>query len=318
MKKEELVALQQRWLTFLKDTETEADQLLAAAWPELEQLLNSDLNVHDSLVGLLAGKINNLLNKAEQISNEQIFSTYIFTDDVCNAFEDKWRTECLNRWIAFRHKLTKQSDALYDHRNEKIDLDRMYSELVAEFESLQNTLTCTQCGSPLRIDKMFFLPTYVNCPACNTQNTFYPSPKVNYFRSIIDIRVAAWPTLHPKKADDYTKYRAIIGAASMMADTPSAEDDSPLAPVHGISFYDYTAAGKAMSMGIPLKEIFKLLGIGIEIPVWIEVSTIWAQRQTKHNRQLGKLFMEYWEEADDHPKLGATLKKYIALFDAEQ
>ncbi len=64
------------------------------------------------------------------------------------------------------------------------DLEVKYQAILDEFEQTKKRFTCTQCGTPLVLDKIFFIATYITCTSCQTQNTFEPSPQAKMLQHI--------------------------------------------------------------------------------------------------------------------------------------
>ncbi len=274
---------------FLEKIETQFDELIAAAEPDLRHLYRTDRGAYLALLHSVRHQLEQLIIKAR--------------DTMIKAYEEngehKYNDKDYEYVEHFINGLDSRQRAFFN-KIEVDDIDQMYQDLLAEFETVKNTLKCTQCGSLLNIDKMYFLPTYVDCPSCNTQNTFNPSQAMYDFAH----HVQTQPILNPDCVDAYKKYAAIVGEAQPSVDAePSVEVETKTATgesdsIHGISFYDYVAASKMMSTGTPVEEVIKIFGV--EVPVWTEVAVMWGQRMMQGT--LGNLFMEYWEKADSHPK----------------
>lgn len=80
-------------------------------------------------------------------------------------------------------------------------------------------------------------------------------------------------------------------------------DNVLLEPIHGISLYDYSAGNARIANNVPVEQVCKALGI--EVPVWEEVSDQWVKRMQEDAdfvvvTQMGTFFAQ----ADQHPKLG--------------
>ncbi|MDR2146567.1 MAG: hypothetical protein LBE91_08945, partial [Tannerella sp.] len=86
----------------------------------------------------------------------------------------------------------------------------------------------------------------------------------------------------------------------------SAKDDGSnplLAPVHGISLYDYSVASAKMANGISIDDIIKALGV--ERAVWDEAATLWVSRMQEDSTfEVINLFGKYFGNPGGHPKLG--------------
>ncbi|BAV07133.1 hypothetical protein SAMN05421788_102240 [Filimonas lacunae] len=77
-----------------------------------------------------------------------------------------------------------------------------------------------------------------------------------------------------------------------------------LAPIHGISLYDYSAGNARLANNIALEDVCSALGV--EVPIWQEASSLWAQRMQEDSEFIIAMQMgTYFSQADEHPKLGA-------------
>lgn len=76
-----------------------------------------------------------------------------------------------------------------------------------------------------------------------------------------------------------------------------------LEPIHGISLYDYSAGNARLANNVPVEEVCRALGI--EQPVWEEVSDLWVKRMQEDPDFVVTTHMgNYFAQADQHPKLG--------------
>jgi hypothetical protein len=79
-------------------------------------------------------------------------------------------------------------------------------------------------------------------------------------------------------------------------------DNPMLAPIHGISFYDYSAMCSKMANGAKEEVIFK--AFGIDKVIFEELNTMWPKRMQEDNTYtLVALMGQYYADADKHPKL---------------
>lgn len=88
------------------------------------------------------------------------------------------------------------------------------------------------------------------------------------------------------------------------------ENNPLLEPIHGISLEDYAAAcAKAASM--QFEDI--LTALGIEKPVWDEVSTLWNKRMAEDSSfTVINLYTQYMGEADRNPKFSNIAQTEIS------
>ncbi len=258
--------------TFLEKIETQFDELIAVSELDLCRLYGADNDAYLSLFHSVQHQLVELMKKTYE--NEHGYKDYNLYNKLC------------------------EKHTVFLERIETNGVEQQYHDLLAEFETVKNTLKCTQCGSLLNIDKIYFIPTYIDCPTCYTQNTLNPSQAARNF--VINVHQLS----RNSNCDAaLTKYKALLGDEMFVEETESSESDSMLTPVHGISFYDYVAVIKMITAHrMPLEEALRVLGV--EEPVWAEAATIWGQRITQDTY---KLYTEYMEKADAHPKFANTI-----------
>lgn len=76
-----------------------------------------------------------------------------------------------------------------------------------------------------------------------------------------------------------------------------------LAPIHGITLEDYSAACAKLASGLSEADIAKALGV--ELPVWQEANLLWPERIKQDSTyHIVTLFGQYFGTADQHPKFG--------------
>lgn len=76
-----------------------------------------------------------------------------------------------------------------------------------------------------------------------------------------------------------------------------------LAPIHGITLEDYSAACAKLVSGLSEADIAKALGV--ELPVWQEANLLWPERMKQDPTfHIVTLFGQYFGAADQHPKFG--------------
>lgn len=74
-----------------------------------------------------------------------------------------------------------------------------------------------------------------------------------------------------------------------------------LAPIHGISLEDYSAACAKLGNGFSEEAVAQALGV--ELPVWQEVNLLWPERMKQDATfEIITLFGQYFGQADQHPK----------------
>ena len=78
-----------------------------------------------------------------------------------------------------------------------------------------------------------------------------------------------------------------------------------LAPIHGITLEDYSAACAKIGSGLSEDDIAKALGV--ELPVWQEANLLWPERMKQDSTfEIVTLFGQYFGQADQHPKFSGV------------
>ena len=76
-----------------------------------------------------------------------------------------------------------------------------------------------------------------------------------------------------------------------------------LAPIHGITLEDYSAACAKLANGV--SETAVAAALGIEVPVWQEANLLWPERMKQDETyHIMTLFGQHFGAAAQHPKLG--------------
>lgn len=176
---------QERLFVFLDKLETRMQELCEAAIPEL-QALNADSSdsykqTYFKVRAGVLGQLNTIHTKATETYEEKIVATYRYYSDQISLSNGKYRNVddflnvCSNRLHVFTTKYDTWQQQLM--ATEQEDYEVKYQEIVADYNTIKNAFTCSQCGSGIFIDKIYFVTTYLKCPACSSQNVFDPGSK---------------------------------------------------------------------------------------------------------------------------------------------
>lgn len=227
----EMEQTQERWLTFLDKLEERAALLCTDALPALKDLFEQDddpyKRAHGHMLMGLIGQLSQMRTKANTVHEEKILS-FMYTakhslpdliskeggryHDLLHTF----RMTCSERHRVFEEQINAHITTL-QATGERHDLEARYQEELVAFEHIKDKFRCQQCGGHITIPQLFFIATYISCPYCHTQNTFFPSTGaqmvLNNARSLAEQRtahlLAAYETGHPK---DKTLYRNYLRA----------------------------------------------------------------------------------------------------------
>ena len=165
---------QERWFIFLEKLEARMEEMCTAAIPELKKVFEEDKDpykrAHGRMLSGLLGQLAHIRDKANEVKEEQILGLVYSVGHTHNAF----RETCYNRHYDFEQRIHHYTAMLKEAAGQQ-DLEALYQEQLVEFEKIRDQFTCKQCGGKIVIPQLFFIATYVTCPFCQTQNTFFPS-----------------------------------------------------------------------------------------------------------------------------------------------
>ncbi len=170
----------ERFFAFIEKLEIKLAAFTDTAIPELTAFANE--NPGDDSMALhrmksaVLGQIDGIRQKAEQTKEEKI-TCYLYPshDPAIKSAYFNLRNACYQRVRQLEDLCTKCRNQVEDACIE--DYEAEYSKILEEYESIKNKFTCVQCGSPVSIDKLYFVTTYITCPACQTRNNFNPGSK---------------------------------------------------------------------------------------------------------------------------------------------
>ena len=176
-----------RWIAFLEKLKVRMNELGEASIPELEASFAESGDDYTSpyhkMLQAINGQFNSMKGKAEDVKEEKI---------ECFYDNHKWEVEhgtkereMLDEFRTNNYKHFESFEEYYDLWIEKIeatkieiDPEEKYQNIFNIYEGLKNKFNCSQCGSKLKIEKIYFLSTYIQCKHCQTQNTFDPGSDV--------------------------------------------------------------------------------------------------------------------------------------------
>lgn len=165
---EETRQIQERWFAFLEKLEQRMQEVCEAAVPELKDVYASDTDpykrAHGRMLSGLLGQISQMRQKANEVREEKVIGLKLH----------EFQMACYERHRIFEDNVTKYEELLQSAVGEP-DLETPYRNLLEDFEKTKDRFKCTQCGGNITIPRLFAIATYVSCPHCQTQNTFYPS-----------------------------------------------------------------------------------------------------------------------------------------------
>lgn len=200
---------QQRFFDFLDKLEIKMQELTDAAIPELTEMRNSTeesfkMDFHRMKSGI-DGQLENIRKKVYDVHDEKILDLYqeikhdYSPKDKDREVLDTFRNECRSRYNLFEEKYQAAREAI--DATDYEDYEIAYQKVLDEYAAIKDKFHCKQCGSPISIEKIFFINVHLACSACQTQNTFEPSTQAKMVQHF------AQNLAHQRAADLYEKYK---------------------------------------------------------------------------------------------------------------
>lgn len=204
----ELQETRERWFTFLDKLEDKMEELCTAAIPELRDLLVNDDDMYKrtflKVQAGVKGQLDHIRKKAADTFDEKVNNVFYRVEAATSVLDGNYsllhdfRTACSDR---YHHTFEEKWQLWYERLNETAVQDREgeYRAILTDFQNNQDKFSCKQCGSPIRIEKIFLISTYITCPHCQTQNTFEPGTQARNLQNIAR-ELAEQRTVHLYKA----------------------------------------------------------------------------------------------------------------------
>ncbi len=168
----------ERFFVFVNKLIEKVKEFAEASLPELIELNTTDTYDYKReylrVKSAVLGQLDNILQKARHVQEDKI-TNFSNVDGSINSVTSYYafRTECYNKF--------NELDELCRFYREKIeatyseDFEAKYQKILNEYELIKDKFNCSQCGSQIYIDKIYFTTTYLTCASCSTRNTFEPS-----------------------------------------------------------------------------------------------------------------------------------------------
>jgi len=188
---DEMAGIDKRWFVFLDRLEERVKEFVEASIPELQETYKNDTDAakrgYMRLADSVEGQIESVRKKADKVYGREIEDYYdhlmnYFTDtedESLDGLEDvaaNYHFEtCDPRYKKFEKAMDFWSKKVKDTEGE--NTESKYQAILDEYELIKDKFVCKQCGSPITIPAIFLTTAHIECPSCQTQNTFEPSSR---------------------------------------------------------------------------------------------------------------------------------------------
>lgn len=202
--RKEMQEIKGRFFVFIGKLEDKLREFTAASIPELAALNNTDTDEFKRgylrLKAAVLGQLESIQKKALATKEEKITDFPYQGDDheISKAYHE-FRNECYDRYFLLDKLYSNCCQEIENTHSE--DYEVKYQKILDEYEAIKDTFRCSQCGSPIAIDKIYFTTTYITCSACTTRNTFEPSSQAKMLEHI-GRSLAEQRTAHLRKEHD--------------------------------------------------------------------------------------------------------------------
>ena len=188
---EEMASIEKRWFVFLRRLEERVKEFVEVSLPELRETYKTDPDVakrgYMRLADSIEGQIESVRKKADKVYKKEIEDYYehlmdYFTDTDNESLEGL-EDDASNYHFDICDPRYKKFEKLMDFWSEKVketegeNAESKYEAILEEYEQLKDKFACKQCGSPITIPQIFLTTAHIECPSCQTQNTFEPSSR---------------------------------------------------------------------------------------------------------------------------------------------
>jgi RNA polymerase-binding transcription factor DksA len=182
----EMKEIEERWKAFVQKMQQRVNELGEAAIPELEQAFKddaeNDTNNYHRIRSGIAGQIRGMKDKANDVYEEKVNNFYIdYKEDTPHSNPAR---ELLDDFRTNNHDLLNEFEQSCDKWIDKAEAtevenpEEKYQNILDTYEGLKEKFKCSQCGGKIKIERIYFISTYLHCGHCQTQNTFDPGTTI--------------------------------------------------------------------------------------------------------------------------------------------
>lgn len=185
---------QERFFLFIDKLEDKLREFAEASIPELEELNRNDTDEYKreyfSMKNAVLGQFESIMKKAREVQEEKIIDFPYYENERNTYYE--FRNACYQRLNQLSELNAAYCQQVENTQQE--DYEAKYQKILDEYQIIKDQFRCSQCSSPVPIDKIYFTTTYITCSFCNTKNTFEPSSQAKTLeqlgRSLAEQRTA--------------------------------------------------------------------------------------------------------------------------------
>lgn len=176
-----------RFSVFIDKLKTRLQEFAEESLPELKAMGLEDPEdesgaFHRMRTAVL-GQIEDIRKKASAVYEDAVIS-FDFHSNEGDLFMEfyAFRDRCCKKHEELGSLIRHYRDAVENTYTE--DFEAAYQRILSEYESIKKKFKCSQCGSPITIERLFFTDVYIQCASCRTQNTFKPGSQAKSLEHI--------------------------------------------------------------------------------------------------------------------------------------
>lgn len=140
----------------------------------------------------IKNQFDSLTKKANDVFTDQIkekkIGTYFIGNDKFSESEAYDFNKKINHASDLYEDFQDKIDAIFEDIFGKIKVlspEKKLKEIINSYEIIKDNFNCTQCGSKLKLEKIYFVSAYITCEYCQSQNTFIPSMKMSLLPDLV-------------------------------------------------------------------------------------------------------------------------------------
>lgn len=189
---EELDQLIERYKAFLSKLQLRAREIEEETLQAGQEIADQDEIRLIHFKSGIKNQFDSLTKKALDIFKDQIkekkIGKYSIGDKMFSESEAYEFNKKINHSSDLYDDFEDAINAIFENIFSKIKVlspEKKLKEIIKEYEFLKEHFNCTQCGSKLKLEKVYFVSAYISCEYCQSQNTFIPSMKMSLLPDLV-------------------------------------------------------------------------------------------------------------------------------------